>query len=96
MMEAQIIGGVRHQGVERGIAGEAENIVLAVILRPFHSFDAAVMTVAAPDDPGVRPVLAQALRHMLDDSADLRALRGARRTQDGRHRRAARYVIDVH
>ena len=33
---------------------------------------------------------------MLDDGAHLRAARGARRTQDRRHRRAARHVIDVH
>ena len=39
---------------------------------------------------------AQALGHMLDDGAHLRAARGARRTQDRRHRRAARHVIDVH
>ena len=40
--------------------------------------------------------LPQALRHVLDDGPHLRALRGARRAQDGRHRRAARHVIDVH
>ena len=39
---------------------------------------------------------AQALGHMLDDGAHLRAARGARRAQDRRHRRAARHVIDVH
>ena len=36
MMEAQIVGGLRHHGVERGVAGEAEDVVGAVILRPFH------------------------------------------------------------
>jgi hypothetical protein len=35
-------------GRERRIAGEAENIVGAVVLRPFHRLDATVMTVAAP------------------------------------------------
>ena len=34
MMEAQIIGDLRHQGVEYGIAGEAEDVVGAVVLRP--------------------------------------------------------------
>jgi hypothetical protein len=54
------------------------------------------MTIAAPHDTGVRPMLLQALRHVLDDSPHLRALRGARRAQDGSNRRAARHVIDVH
>jgi len=41
-------------------------------------------------------MLLQALRHVLDDGPHLRALRGARRAQDGGNRRAARHVIDVH
>ena len=41
-------------------------------------------------------MLPQALRHVLDDGPHLRAFRGARRAQDGRDRRAARHVIDVH
>ena len=45
---------------------------------------------------GVRPMLPQVHRHVLDDGPHLRALRGARRAQDGRVRRAARHVIDVH
>jgi len=36
------------------------------------------------------------MRHVLDDCAHLRALRGARRAQDGRHRRTTRHMIDVH
>jgi hypothetical protein len=28
MMEAQIVGGLGHQGIEYGIAGEAENIIV--------------------------------------------------------------------
>jgi hypothetical protein len=38
----------------------------------------------------------QALRHVLDDGPHLGALRGACRAQDGRDRRAAGHVIDVH
>jgi hypothetical protein len=34
-------------------------------------------TVTAPDDPGLRPMSPQALRHKLDDGPHLRALRGA-------------------
>jgi hypothetical protein len=33
MMEAQIVGGLGHQGIEYGIAGEAENSVASVISR---------------------------------------------------------------
>ena len=95
-MEAQIVGGLGDQRIERRIAGEAENIVATVVLRPFHGLDATVMTVAAPHDAGVRPMPPQALRHVLDDGPHLRAFRGARRAQDGHHRRAARHVIDVH
>ena len=79
MMKAQIIGGLSHDGIEHRIALEAKNVVSAVVLRPFHGFDTAVMTVAAPNDPGIGPVLAQAPRHMLDDGAHLSALRRARR-----------------
>ncbi len=39
MMEAQIDSGLRHQGVERSIAGEAENVVGIVVFRlsPRHT-----------------------------------------------------------
>src|SRR5439155_22084770 len=52
--------------------------------------------VAAPDNPGLRPMSLHALRDMLDDGPHLGALRGARRAQDRHHRRAARHMIDVH
>jgi hypothetical protein len=39
MMEAQIIGDVRHQGVEHGIAGKAEDVVGFAVLRPVHRLD---------------------------------------------------------
>ena len=53
MMEAQIIGDLRHHGIERDIAGETEDVVGVVVLSPVHRLDPAVVTVAAPDDPGV-------------------------------------------
>ena len=96
VMEAQIGSGLCHQGVERGIAGEAEDVIGAVILRPFHGLDAAVMAVAAPDDAGPAPMSPQTLRYVLDDRPHLRALRGAGRAQQRHHRRAAPGVIDVH
>ena len=43
MMEAQIVGGLRYAGVERGIAGKAEDVVGVVVFRPFHGLDAAVV-----------------------------------------------------
>jgi hypothetical protein len=50
MMVAQIVGGLCHQRVKRCIAGEAENIVGAVVFRPLHRLDTTIMTVAAPHD----------------------------------------------
>ncbi len=64
MMEAQIDSSLRHQRVERGIAGEAENVVGMVVFCPFHRLDPAVVAVAAPHDAGLRPMAAQALGHM--------------------------------
>ena len=96
MMEAQIVGRLRHQGVEYGIAGKAKNVARIVVFRPLHGLDAAVVAVAAPHQVGLRPMFPQALRHMLDDGPHLGAVRGARRAQDGYHRRAARHVVDVH
>src|SRR5258706_9023766 len=54
------------------------------------------MTVTAPNNAGVRPMLPQALCHVLDDGPHLRALRSASRAEYGRDRRAARNMIDVH
>jgi hypothetical protein len=95
-VEVQIIGDLRHKGVEHRIAGEPEDVVGFVVLCTVHRLDAAVVTVAAPDNPGVRPMSFQALRDMLDDGSHLGTLRGARWAQDRHHRRAARDVIDVH
>jgi hypothetical protein len=52
MMKAQIIGDLRHHGVERGIAGEAEDVVGFAVFRPVHRLDTAVVTVAAPRRSG--------------------------------------------
>jgi hypothetical protein len=86
MMKAQIVGGLCNKNVERSIAGEAEDVIGGVVLRPVHRLDAAVVTVAAPDDPGIRPMSPQALSHVLDDGPHLDALGGARRAQDRHHR----------
>src|SRR5206468_12870425 len=65
MMEAQIVSGLCHEGIQRGIAGEAEDVLRIVVFRPFNGLDAAVVAVAAPDDAGVRPMSPHALRNML-------------------------------
>ncbi len=75
MMEAQIVRSLGHQRIKRRVAGEAKNVVAFVLFYPFHRLDAAVMTVAAPHDAGVRPMPLQALRYVLDDGPHLRALR---------------------
>ena len=64
MIKAQIDRGLRHQGVECGIAGKAKNVVRTVLLRPVHRLDPAVMAVAAPHQAGLRPMAAQAPGHM--------------------------------
>jgi hypothetical protein len=95
-MEAQIVRGLGHKGVERGIAGQPEDVVGIVAFRPFHGPDAAVVAVAAPDNACPAPMPPRTRRHMLDDRPHLRAFRGERRAQDRHHRRAAGHVIDVH
>jgi hypothetical protein len=95
MMETQIVGGLGHLRIEHRIAAEAENISLAATLRPFHRFHATIMTVAAPQDAGVRPMPPQTLGHVLDDGPHLRALRSARRAKDGGNRGAARHVMCI-
>jgi hypothetical protein len=65
MMEAPIVRGLGRQGIERRIAGEAENIVGAVAFRPFHLLDATVMAGASPHAAGVRRVVGQAFGHVL-------------------------------
>jgi hypothetical protein len=82
MMEAQVVSDLCHQGVEHGIAGEAEDLVGVVVLSPVHRLDPAVVTLAAPDNPGVRPMSHHSLGHVLDDGPYFGALGGARRAQD--------------
>ena len=45
MMEAQIVGGLCHQRVKLGVAGEAKNVVaITAFFYPLHRLDAAVVT----------------------------------------------------
>src|SRR5262249_39360909 len=61
MMKAQIDSGLRHQGIERGIAGEAEDVVRIVVFRPVHGLEPAVVAGA----PQMMRVLRQCLRRRL-------------------------------
>jgi hypothetical protein len=45
IMEAQIVGGFCNKGIERSIAGKAEDVV--VVLLPVHGLDPAIVTVTA-------------------------------------------------
>jgi hypothetical protein len=51
-VETQIVGSVGNEGIEHAIAGEAEDVVGVIILRPVYGPDPAVVTVAAPHDRG--------------------------------------------
>jgi hypothetical protein len=59
--------------LSNGIAGEAKDGVIIVVFSPFHGLDASVVAVAAPHDADLRPMSAQAFRHLLDDGPHLGA-----------------------
>ena len=81
--------------MERAIARKPEDVVDAVLLAPGHGLRAAVVAVSPEDDPGVRPVAADAADQMLQQGADLSARRRLARAQENRHRLAALHMIDV-
>ena len=56
----EIVGHLVCKRVQRAIAREAEDVVDAVLLAPGHGLRAAVVAVSPEDDPGVRPVAADA------------------------------------
>ena len=53
------------------------------------------MGVPPEDEPGARPVPADAADQVLEEGADLGARRRLSRTQENRHRLAALHMIDV-
>ena len=53
------------------------------------------MAVPPEDDPGVRPVAADAADQMLQQGADLGPGRRLARAQENRHRPAAFHMVDV-
>src|SRR5512145_1228456 len=94
--EAQVVAGLRNQGIQHAVAGQAEDEGFAVVLAPRHHLVAAIVAVAAPDQTRSRPMPLEASGDVLDDGAHLRALRRAGGAQDRGDRRAARDVIDMH
>jgi hypothetical protein len=60
------------------VTGRASGAIAALIrctsAGPVHRLDAAAVAVAAPDDPGVRPISLQAFGHVLDDGPHLMPL----------------------
>src|SRR5262245_29838824 len=94
--EAQVVAGLFDHGIQHAVAGEAEDEGLAVFLAQLHHLVAAIVAVAAPDEPRAGPVLLYASGDVLDDGPHLRSLRRAGRAQDRSDRRAASDVIDVH
>jgi hypothetical protein len=66
-----------------------------IFFTPAHSLRPAIMAVAAPHDPGFRPMAADAPGQMLYDGANLFAVGRFAFAQNDRDRLAALHVIDV-
>ena len=90
-----VVGHLVCKRVQRAITREAEDVVDAVLLAPGHGLCAAVVAVSPEDDPGARPVAADAADQMLDEGADLGPRRRLARAQEDRHRLAAFHMVDV-
>src|SRR3954452_6423588 len=58
---ANVVGRRIDQPIEHSIAGQTEDEVDAILVAPLHDLRAAVMTVAADGDAGLRPVPANAI-----------------------------------
>ena len=92
---SEVVGHLVCESTQRAIAREAEDVVDVVLLAPGHGLCAAVVTVSPEDDPGVRPVPANAADQMLQQGADLRPRWCLARAQEDRHRLAALHMVDV-
>jgi hypothetical protein len=68
-MEAQIVGGLGHPGIERRIAGEAKYSRCRSLSARSNLLDSTGMAIGPPNDAGVLPVFAQAFGHVLDDTS---------------------------
>src|SRR5215216_741072 len=70
---ANVVGRRIDQPVEHGVAGQTEDEVDAILVAPLHDLRAAVMTVAADGDAGLRPVLSYSADQPAQVTADLDA-----------------------
>ena len=82
--------------MQHRIAGQAEDVIDAVVLAPRHRLGPAVVAVAPEGKPGARPVPADAPRQVLEHGADLDPRRRLAGAQENRHRPAALDMVDVH
>ena len=75
----EIVADLVCKAVQRGVAGQAEDVVDAVRLAPGHGLSPAVVAVAPESQPGARPVPADAAHQVLEQGAvrDERAWSGA-------------------
>ena len=94
--DLEVVGHLVCESGKRAIARETEDVVDAVLLAPGHGLRAAVVGVSPEDDPGARPVAADAADQVLDEGANLGPRRRLARAQENRHRLAALHMVDVH
>ena len=87
-----------HHRVENTVAGEAKDVVDVIVVAPLHSFGAAIVTIAAPDDVGFFPRCSRlkAPCQMPDHGAHFAPVWCLRGPQDRRHRQAGACVIHMH
>ena len=93
--QLEIVADLVCKAVQRGVAGQAEDVVDAVRLAPGHGLGPAVVAVAPESQPGARPVPADAAHQVLEEGADLDPGRRLAGAQENRHRPAALDMIDV-
>ena len=82
--------------MQHAVAGQAEDVVDAVVLAPRHGLGPSVVAVPPECEPGARPVPADAPHQVLEEGADLGARRRLAGAQENRHRLAALHMVDMH
>ena len=82
--------------MQHAVAGQAEDVVDAVVLAPRHGLGPSVVAVPPECEPGARPVPADAPHQVLQQGADLGARGRLAGAQENRHRLAALHMVDMH
>ena len=57
--------------MQHAVAGQAEDVVAAVVLAPGHGLGPSVVGISPEGEPGARPVPADAAHQVLEEGADL-------------------------